>query len=71
MVTHPCIDCGEADPRLLEFDHVRGKKKDSVSVLADGDYALGRVKKEISFCEVRCANCHRRKTYDDRGWFRR
>jgi hypothetical protein len=70
LATHPCVDCGETDPRALEFDHVRGRKDKSISVLADGNYSLERLKKEIAKCEVRCANCHRKKTYKDRGWFR-
>ena len=48
LSTHPCVECGDSDPRSLEFDHIRGPKKESVSVLANGDYALDRVKIEIS-----------------------
>lgn len=70
LSTHPCVDCGETDPRLLEFDHVRGKKVDSVSQLANGRYSLETLQKEIAKCVVRCANCHRKKTYTERGWFR-
>lgn len=58
--THPCADCGESDPIVLEFDHVKDKVKE-VSKLRRAN-SLDRVKLEIDKCEVRCANCHRRKT---------
>lgn len=58
---HPCIDCGEHDIVVLEFDHV-GDKVADISVYAGGGRTWARVKAEIDKCEVRCANCHRRKT---------
>ena len=66
LLKNPCVDCGEADPVVLEFDHVRGIKRDSVSVLKRS--SLKAVKEEIKKCEVRCANCHRRKTAKQFGW---
>ena len=58
---HPCVDCGEDDIVVLEFDHV-GDKVADISVYAGGGRSWERVKAEIDKCEVRCANCHRRKT---------
>ena len=56
-----CVDCGEADVCVLEFDHV-GDKKAAVSALARGEYSLSTLAAEIAKCEVRCVNCHRRRT---------
>ncbi len=62
LAEHPCVDCGEADPEVLDCDHVRGKKTAGVSVLLQGKYSLKRLIAEVALCEVRCANCHRRIT---------
>lgn len=66
---HPCVDCGESDLVVLEFDHVRGVKRASLSYLANTAASLDSLRKEIAKCEVRCANCHRRKTAKQFGWF--
>lgn len=63
--THPCVDCGEADPIVLEFDHRDGSLK-SFNVGAQMARAISVIKEEMDKCDVRCANCHRRKTYRDR-----
>jgi len=63
LKTHPCVDCNEPDIRVLEFDHIdRKNKKYDVSRMIH--HAWSNVLKEIEKCEVRCANCHRKKTVD-------
>lgn len=69
LLEHPCVDCGEKDPIVLQFDHVRGKKRKAVSALMFG-FSWETVEKEIRKCEVRCANCHQRKTVKQFGWYR-
>ena len=69
LETHPCIDCGEDDWVVLEFDHVRGEKyqagrrKMGVAQLACDGYKLETIIAEIEKCDVRCRNCHARITY--------
>lgn len=60
---HPCVDCGENDPIVLEFDHVTEQKNFNISDAVKWGYALKRILAEIELCEIRCANCHRRVTY--------
>jgi 5-methylcytosine-specific restriction endonuclease McrA len=68
LLAHPCTDCGETDPIILEFDHVRGTKVKDVAKLIDAPASLQRIDAEISKCEVVCANCHKRRT-NQRGDF--
>jgi hypothetical protein len=70
LLLHACAECGETDPVVLEFDHVRGMKRMAVGDMARLGYGIETIKEEIGKCEVRCANCHRRKTHSERGWFR-
>jgi len=58
--THPCVDCGEQDPVVLEFDHLRDKSFSIGTGLATSSQR--RFLAEIEKCEVVCANCHRRRT---------
>ncbi|MBV9358622.1 MAG: hypothetical protein JO023_24195 [Chloroflexi bacterium] len=63
LLEHPCIDCGEADPVVLDFDHVDAATKlVEVAVLVRNLVGWRRIEAEIAKCEVRCANCHRRRT---------
>lgn len=66
---HPCVDCGESDIVVLEFDHKRDKSTE-VANLTRGRNPLFVVKEEIEKCDVRCSNCHRRKTAREFGWFK-
>jgi hypothetical protein len=62
LKTHHCVDCGEADLIVLEFDHVRGVKKACVRQMAR-DCAMESLVREVRKCEVRCSNCHKRRHY--------
>ena len=71
LESHPCVDCGEDDLRVLDFDHENPQDKlDEVVTLAAAGIAWERVEAEIAKCRVRCANCHRRRTADMFGYWR-
>jgi hypothetical protein len=70
LLGHPCVDCGEKDPVVLDFDHVEGEKLGEVGRMLSGAASLKRIVEEIGKCEVRCANCHRRKTARELGYYK-
>jgi hypothetical protein len=69
-LTHPCIDCGEADPVVLDFDHREQDQKSFSITRAVNSMSLASIKSEIAKCDIRCANCHRRRTAKQLGWYK-
>lgn len=67
LVQHPC-SCGESNPILLEFDHIRGAKIANVSEMWRR-YSWKKIQKEMEKCEVRCIKCHRLKTARTQNWY--
>jgi hypothetical protein len=65
----PCVDCGKRYPTcVMEFDHVRGEKKFTVSQInrsTPNSTGLRALEDEIAKCDVRCANCHRLRHYHE------
>jgi len=66
LKSHPCVDCGNTDIRVLEFDHINDDKVESIAWMVKNAWALKRVIVEIEKCEVRCCNCHRIVTIERR-----
>lgn len=70
LSAHPCVECGEIDPIVLQFDHVHGNKRYSVSRMASLGLSLELIKIEITKCEIRCANCHIKRTAKQFNWYK-
>ena len=69
LLYHPCVVCGEDDPVVLEFDHVdRSTKDKDVSNMVVN--SIAKIKTEIEKCRVLCANCHKRHTATQLGWYK-
>lgn len=65
---HPCVDCGETDLTVLDFDHLTEKNFGLNKALGDA-MPLDKIKEELEHGEVRCANCHRKVTAErSRNW---
>jgi hypothetical protein len=67
FATHPCADCSEGDPVVLEFDHLDAEDKSFNIGQALSYRRWQTILDEIEKCEVVCANCHRRRTARRRG----
>lgn len=67
---HPCVDCGNADPTVLEFDHLDGKSKlHGVGRMIRCSCPWEEILSEIAKCEVVCCNCHSKRTAARSGWW--
>lgn len=67
LLAHPCVDCGESDVRVLDFDHLDAStKRSDIAKMVNAGGRWSDIELEIAKCDVRCANCHRRVT-SDRG----
>lgn len=66
---HPCVDCGEKDPIVLEFDHL-GDKKMNISKMVHNGFSVENIMQEIEKCDVCCSNCHARRTAKQFGWYK-
>lgn len=68
LISHPCVDCGEVDVIVLEFDHRNPKTKRFDVMSATHGHSWKTILKEIKKCDVVCANCHKRRTAITRNW---
>ena len=62
FLENPCADCGQTDPLVLEFDHVRGTKKADLAKMVYQNFGIQAIIDEIAKCEVVCRNCHSIRT---------
>lgn len=68
LLTHECVKCGEKEPAVLEFDHLRDKSQ-NISKMTQAAFSIENIQAEINKCQILCANCHRKKTAKEQNWY--
>ena len=62
----------ETDPVVLDFDHrdEKEKKYNISEMVLRFQKAWVTIEEEIEKCDIRCANCHRRRTAKQFNWYK-
>ena len=68
LLSHPCVECGERDIIVLEFDHRTQTTKRFDVMSATHGHSWKTIEAEIKKCDVVCANCHKRRTAKMLNW---
>src|ERR1051325_3676559 len=67
LCKHPCADCGNTNPQLLTFDHIRGVKRLNISDMVNKAWSIESIQAEIAKCDVVCFNCHMIREHNRRN----
>lgn len=71
LIGKSCLDCGEKDIVTLDFDHKNPSEKVcNISTMLSNSFSWIKILKEIEKCEIRCSNCHRKKTAKQFGSYK-
>ena len=71
LAQHPCVDCGETDPLVLAFERVESdSRRKAIAQLVQQASSWAAILDEIRRCDIRCANCQRRRAAAQFGWAR-
>ena len=62
-----CVDCGNDDIDVLDFDH-RSPAEKSFTIGSNLGMNYQALLREISKCDLRCANCHRKKSIRNKDY---
>ncbi len=66
-----CAQCTESDIRVLEFDHINpNDKKFGIALAVRNGMKWEAILFEIKKCQILCANCHKKRTAEQFGWFK-
>lgn len=72
LTERACVDCGNDDIRVLDFDHRPDSDKlDGINNLARRPCSIATLQDEMAKCDIRCANCHRIITCERAGDWRK
>lgn len=62
---NPCQDCGQSFPAyVMDFHH---RNPDEKITVVGRTRSIKAAKNEIEKCDLLCANCHRTRTWKDKG----